>query len=110
MAWDADRTEQEQILIIPSQSHENPGAICDFWGGRVGQGGGLIKLPKLHPGLNFLLLFLFSLSFYLEGSAVSGSGRSGKPQAKSRDGKCSVSVFFSPWLFYRAAICKVQFI
>lgn len=104
MAWDADRTEQEQILIIPSQSHENPGAICDFFGG------GLIKLPKLHPRLNFLLLFLFSLSFYLEGSVVSGSGRSGKPQAKSRDGKCSVSAFFSPWLFYRAAICKVQFI
>lgn len=51
----------------------------------------LIKLPKLHPRFN---IYFFSLC--LEGSAVSGSGRSGKPQAKSRDGKCSISALFFP--------------
>lgn len=43
MAWDADRTEQDQTLRIPSQSHENHGAICDFL--REGDES-LIKLPK----------------------------------------------------------------
>lgn len=38
MVWGADRTEQDQALTIPSQSHENHGAICDFFWGGQGEG------------------------------------------------------------------------
>lgn len=63
MAWGADRTEQDQTLVIPSQSHENHGATCDFFflGGKVREGNkSLIKLPKLI--LDLISYFFFPVS------------------------------------------------
>lgn len=56
-----------------------------------------------------LISFFFFLFLCLEGSAVSGSGRSGKPQAKSRDGKCSISAFFFPLVVLQSSNVQSSF-